>query len=162
MPGDRPPQQCPWCRLVSPGSAERCDCGYLFDYSGAQRQARVAAWRRPLARLVFAAAALVLSVWILGERVVNPLTEWDRDLHPRYRSIRSGMAKESVVHMLGKPRDEGSEFRLSQQDGFERQYEQAARSNARYWLFWYNGIDVTYAVGFDRDGSVAMTAWGGT
>ncbi len=63
---------------------------------------------------------------------------------------------------MGQPRSEEVDFHLSQKTGFEKEYERAERSDSAYYLFWHNGIDITYAIGFDSEHKVTMKAVGGT
>ncbi|MHC4574707.1 MAG: hypothetical protein ACYS76_11345 [Planctomycetota bacterium] len=100
--------------------------------------------------------------WAFAHFVFNPFTGVNPVLHRRYESVEKGMTREEVVRSMGQPADEGVEFRLSQYEGFEKQYERARRSNSQYYLFWYSAIDLTYAIGFDSQDKVMIKACGGT
>jgi len=79
-----------------------------------------------------------------------------------FENISVGMIKEEVITHMGKPVDQSQEFRLGQYQGFEEEYERAKRSNSKYYLFWHNGIDITYTIGFDDGDKVVLKASGGT
>jgi len=102
--------------------------------------------------LVIFTAGFLLSWW-MGE---TPGFQWS------YHKVKPGMSREEVVEMLGEPDDESPEFHLSQYESFEKEYERAEQSGSEYYCFWYRGIDVTYAVGFDNEDRVTMKALGGT
>jgi hypothetical protein len=86
----------------------------------------------------------------------------DRAFRRRFNVIEQGMTRGEVIEMLGEPDDEGATFRLNQQEGFEGEYERAAKSASTYYLFWAKGIDLTYAIGFAEDDRVRMRSVGGT
>jgi len=90
------------------------------------------------------------------------ITGLNPELYRQYDLIEQGMTKQQVVRMMGKPSCEETEFHLSQYNGFEKEYARARQSNSKYYLFWYSGIDITYAVGFDGYDKVTMKACGGT
>ena len=91
--------------------------------------------------------------WVLG---LTPGFQWS------YHKIEPGMAREEIVRMLGEPDGESPEFRLSQYESFEEEYERAEESGSEYYCFWYRGIDTTFTIGFDKDDRVTMKASGGT
>lgn len=82
--------------------------------------------------------------------------------HGSFKKIEAGMMEAHVVAALGKANARTTEFRLGQYSGFEKDYARAAASGSSYYLLWYRGLDVVYAVGFDKDGKVTMKAVGGT
>jgi len=92
----------------------------------------------------------------------DDLSNFDREWHNRFAGITEEMLRQEVIVVLGAQRHESDKFFLGQRDGYEEHYERAASSKSQYYLMWHNGIDVTYAVGFDKDDRVTMTAWGGT
>ncbi len=79
-----------------------------------------------------------------------------------YESISAGDSKEHVIDQLGPPDDKSVEFRLGQRQGFEVEYQRAAKSNSSYYFVWYKGIDVVYCIGFDENHRVAVKGVGGT
>lgn len=109
--------------------------------------------------------ALVIGacLWVLCRFVFDPtITGLNPKLYHQYESIQKGMTRQEVVSKMGKPSGEGVEFRLGQYEGYEDEYERAKQSNSKYYLFWYSGIDITYAIGFDSDNKVTIKAVGGT
>ena len=79
-----------------------------------------------------------------------------------YDSISIGDSKEHVIDHLGAPDDKSEDFRLGQRQGFEVEYQRAAKSNSSYYLMWYKGIDVVYCVGFSENNRVTVKGVGGT
>jgi hypothetical protein len=82
--------------------------------------------------------------------------------HSKFTKIRPGMSEAQVVAALGVADERAAQFRLGQYGGFEKEYARAAASGSTYYLLWNKGIDVVYAVGFDKDGRVTMKAVGRT
>jgi hypothetical protein len=116
-------------------------------------------------RLILGSTLVVILAgvcWAFAHFVFNPFTGVNPVLHRQYESIEKGMTRQEVVRRMGQPADEGPEFRLSQYEGFQKEYERARGSNSQYYLFWYSAIDLTYAVGFDSQDKVTMKACGGT
>ena len=69
----------------------------------------------------------------------------------KFKVIKPGDKKINVIQLLGQPDEESNEFHLGQYQGFEEEYKNAQEIDSEYYLFWYRGIDVTYAVGFNKD-----------
>lgn len=106
---------------------------------------------------------IIACLWVLYRFVFDPtVTGLNPILYRKFESIQPGMTKQEVVRWMGQPSSEGEEFRLSQYKGYEKEYERAKQSNSKYYLFWYSGIDITYAIGFDSDNKVTIKAVGGT
>ena len=109
------------------------------------------------------ALVIVASLWVLYRFVFDPtITGLNPKLYRQYESIQQGMTRQEVVSRMGKPSGEGAEFRLGQYEGYEDEYERAKQSNSKYYLFWYSGIDITYAIGFDAEDKVTIKTAGGT
>ena len=104
----------------------------------------------------------VAVLWTINRLVIEPCCGFDRELAKSFASVRPGMTKKEVLRRLGDPVDEDTRFRLSQERGFEAEYERAEESGSAYFLFWRNDIDITYAIGFDEDDRVTMKSAGGT
>ncbi|MBN2579581.1 MAG: hypothetical protein JXB10_11375 [Pirellulales bacterium] len=116
--------------------------------------------KKQLMRRSLALAAVVLVVVaIIGVRV---LLGFGITFHWSFTKIQPGMLESQVVAALGTPCSKSAEFRLGQREGFEKEYARAAASGSAYYLLWEKGMDVVYAVGFDKNGRVTMTAAGGT
>lgn len=96
---------------------------------------------------------LIPSEWVTG---------FDRRLEKAFRALEPGMSRPEVVRRMGEPGEESKEFPLGQYQGFEKEYEEASRNTSKYFLFWRNGIDIVYAVGFDVHDRLVLTASGGT
>lgn len=111
-------------------------------------------------------AGIVLAVGVVGAclshvlPLLNP--DWDAELARAWKSVETGMTREQVVGLLGEPEEQSAEFHLGQYGGFEAVYKRAASSGSEYYLFWDQGIDVVYAVGFDERDKVTFKAAGGT
>jgi hypothetical protein len=105
---------------------------------------------------------LIAGVLFLVRHALDSVTGFDRQLNTQFESVQPGMGKAEVLSRMGNPRDESATFRLGQRNGYEHEYHRAAASDSKRWLFWYNGIDVVYAVGFDTNNVVTMKASGGT
>ena len=69
----------------------------------------------------------------------------------KFKVIKPGDKKINVIQLLGQPDEESNEFHLGRYQGFEEEYKNAQEIDSEYYLFWYRGIDVTYAVGFNKD-----------
>ena len=104
-------------------------------------------------------AVCVLSLGIVSARL---LLGYGVTFNPKFKTIASGAPRDRVVELLGRPDEESAKFRLGQREGYEREYELAENSDSHYYLIWYKGIDVVYAVGFDREDRVTIRAVGGT
>jgi hypothetical protein len=104
-------------------------------------------------------ASLVLFAYALNWVIMGPEgRKFDRE----FRRVEAGMARQEVVQRLGEPDDQGKSFRLSQEEGFEREYARARASHSKYYFFWEQNGDVTYAVGFDAQDKVTLKSVGGT
>ena len=80
----------------------------------------------------------------------------------KFNKIENGLLKKDVIQQLGHPDKQSNEFQLGQFQGFEDEYERAEKSNSKYYLFWYRGIDITYAIGFNDKDAVVIMSSGGT
>jgi hypothetical protein len=109
--------------------------------------------------LVILLAVVCVGAAVVGLRV---LAGYGVNFHSSFKKVQVGMSEAQVVAALGVANERSSEFRLGQYRGFEQAYARAAASGSSYYLLWSKGIDVVYAVGFDKDGSVTMKAVGGT
>jgi hypothetical protein len=107
--------------------------------------------------MMLGVACLVVS--LVGTRV---LMGYGLTFHGSFKKVQAGMSEAQVVAALGIAGARTTEFRLGQYIGFEKEYARAAASGSVYYLLWYKGIDVVYAVGFDNDGRVTTKAFGGT
>lgn len=85
-----------------------------------------------------------------------------REFNSGFRNVSPGITEEDVLAILGPADERTREFRLSQRESFESIYDEANQSGAQYWLLWFRGIDLTYAVGFSESGEVVFKAVGGT
>jgi len=111
-------------------------------------------------RLLAAAVVVVcVAAGFVGLRVVMG---YGVTFHGSFKKIQPGMSETQVVAALGTPDERSAEFRLGQREGFEKEYALAAESGSSYYLFWFRGIDVVYAVGFDAAGRATIKAVGGT
>lgn len=106
---------------------------------------------------------VVVCLWVVFRFVFDPtITGLNPKLYRQYESVQQAMTRQDVVRKMGKPSGQGPEFRLSQYEGFEKEYERAKKSNSKYYLFWETGIDITYTIGFDDSDKVTIKACGGT
>ena len=106
---------------------------------------------------------VIASLWVFSRFAFDPtVTGFNPRLYRQYESIKQGMSRQEVVRRMGQPSNEAVEFRLSQYEAFEKEYERAKQSSSEYYLFWYSGIDITYTVGFDSNDRVTIKACGGT
>ena len=102
--------------------------------------------------IVLAGVQLVFLGWFL--RGGGFVSDFD--------SVRQGWSKEAVVRILGNPDETSKDFHLGQELHFEHEYARAKASKSKYFLFWNRGLDIVFAVGFDDQDKVTMTASGGT
>lgn len=116
------------------------------------------AW--PSWRQLWVAAAVGCVVLIPVGLAVRWLSV-DWELRETFDALEAGMTRAEVHSRLGEPVREDIEFRLGQFEGNEKEYAKAARSKAAYYLFWTD-FDWTFAVGFDAQDRVVVTASGGT
>ena len=139
-------------------------CGQAVPLSFNVRSERVIlANKRPLRPILIIATVVgVICVLCAGTVFIRCLGGYGITFHLRYKTIESGMSRERVIELLGRPHEQSSEFHLGQAQGFEPEYERARNSDSRYYLFWNKGIDVVYAVGFDSEDKVTIKAVGGT
>ena len=79
-----------------------------------------------------------------------------------FEKVAMGFDEAQVVALLGNPDEKGKEFRLGQYDGFEDAYKRASNSNAQIYWFWFQDLDIVYAVGFNEHGKVVVAEYGGT
>lgn len=77
-------------------------------------------------------------------------------------SVQIGDSENKVLSILGKPDAKEKEFRLGQKKGFEDAYARAEVSDSKYYLLWFRGIDVVFAVGINNKGQVSAKESGGT
>jgi hypothetical protein len=118
---------------------------------------------RILRKLVLAISAGTVALYAAAFAVhLLITTPEEREFRRQFSTIAPGMSRDAVVGLLGQPHDEGPTFRLSQRDGFEEVYERARASASRYYLFWSQETDLTYAIGFDDRDQVRSKAVGGT
>ena len=85
-----------------------------------------------------------------------------REFNSGFRNVTPDITEKDVLAILGPADERTREFRLSQRKSFEPIYDEANQSGAQYWLLWFRGIDLTYAVGFSEHGEVVFKAVGGT
>lgn len=109
--------------------------------------------------LAVALGVIFIAVALVGLRI---LMGYGFTFHSSFKRVQTGMSEAQVVADLGAADERAAEFRLGQYAGFEKDYARAAESGSNYYLLWNKGIDVVYAVGFDKDGRVTMKAVGGT
>jgi hypothetical protein len=108
-------------------------------------------------------AALVAALVILAMITDRLITvSEDKDFHARFEGIEIGMPESLVLSLLGSPDDHSSEFYLGQKEGFEEAYMRAAASGAINYVMWHRGIDLVYAIGFNKEGNAAVVESGGT
>ena len=111
----------------------------------------------------FVGFVALVCLWAIYRFVFDPtITGLNPELYSQYESINPGMTKQEVVRKMGQPSSEGTEFHLSQRNGFKVEYDRAKQSNSKYYLFWHSGIDITYAIGFDNEDKVTLKACGGS
>ena len=65
------------------------------------------------------------------------------------------------MEKLGKPDKESVESNLNHYPNF-RKYEKPMKMSSKNCMFWYQGINVTYVIGFDDSDRVIFKASGGT
>jgi len=104
-------------------------------------------------------AVVCVPVAFVGLRM---LMGYGVTFHNSFKNIQAGMSEAEVVAALGPADERSAEFRLGQYKGFEAEYARAAASGSSHYLLWKKGIDVVYAIGFDKDSRVTMKAVGGT
>lgn len=109
--------------------------------------------------LAVALGVVFIAVALVG---VRALMGYGFTFHSSFKRVQSGMSEAQVVVVLGGADVRTAKFQLGQYTGFEKEYAQAAASGSSYYLLWHRGIDVVYAVGFDKTGKVTMKAVGGT
>ena len=110
----------------------------------------------------FLAGAIVVVCIAVGFVALHIFMGYGVTFYGSFDRIQSGMSETQVVAALGAADERSAEFRLGQYEGFEKEYARAAGSGSSYYLLWNKGIDVVYAIGFDRNGRVTMKAIGGT
>jgi hypothetical protein len=123
---------------------------------------------RRLARLLFiilfvsagAVGTLVLAMYVVN--LTDPVAQEYREFERRFSAVTLGDSREKVFDRLGKPDDVDGDFRLGQIEGHEDAYERARNSGAIEYSFWFRGIDVVFAIGFDETNKVTLTEFGGT
>lgn len=109
--------------------------------------------------LVVVMAVICCIAVFIGGRL---LTGSGITFYGSFNQVQPGMSETQVVAALGTANARTTEFQLGQYTGFEKEYAQAAASGSSYCLLWHKGIDVVYAIGFDKEGKVTMKAFGGT
>jgi hypothetical protein len=107
-------------------------------------------------------AIACVAAGLLGFLGLRVLMGYGITFHSKFSNIQPGMSEAQVVASVGAADERSAQFRLGQHGGFEKEYARAAASGSEYYLLWNKGIDVVYAVGFDKDGRVTMKAVGGT
>ena len=115
--------------------------------------------------IIFAAmipACLAGAMFLFNSSIVQPLLGFNRKLDREFKSIATGQTRSEIIARMGNPQESNTAFRLSQKSGYEQAYERAMRSKSKYFLFWSNPIDITYAIGFDADDRVTITEHGGS
>ncbi len=81
--------------------------------------------------------------------------------YPEWDQVHFGHSREAVLELLGDPAEETVEFRLGPRKGHEQIYADAEKSGAQVWLVYHGGLDLTYAIGLDKDDRVVFKARGG-
>ncbi|MFH1618331.1 MAG: hypothetical protein ABIG11_00340 [bacterium] len=80
----------------------------------------------------------------------------------KFKLVQIGDSEARVLSILGNPGDKEKEFHLGQKKGFEDAYARAEASDSAYYLFWFRGIDIVFAVGINNKGQVSSKESGGT
>jgi hypothetical protein len=115
-------------------------------------------------KIIFLILGLVLGC--LGEHfrpfVVDRIVGFDRGLDFNYKLISFGMSLAEVRKLMHSEGTESKEFRLGQPGGYEFEYMAAEKSGASFFIFWTNGVDTFYTIGFDDKGRAIYKAKGGT
>ena len=115
-----------------------------------------------MVQLVLGVALLYGLLWLLGYFVIGPAVGFDRELSRAYRAVNLLQTRIEVVGSMGKAVEENIEFHLGQYNGYEKEYRKAEEGAAAYFLYWSNGLDGVYAVGFDQNDRVVYKDSGGT
>jgi hypothetical protein len=110
-----------------------------------------------LGAAIVTALALACLV-LLGPR--SPLFGFSLSRQIRFNSLEIRDTEESVMEKLGMPIQRGTRFLLPQEKGFEKEFERAKNSKARFYYLWLNGINWYYCVGFDEAGRLAVKSEG--
>lgn len=90
----------------------------------------------------------------------DSLTRFDRQIAHGYERITLDMPFTEVSQIMNSDGKRSTEFDLAQYGGYEIEYAAAARSGAKYFVTWRNGIDWAYTVGFDGQDRVVYKAKG--
>jgi hypothetical protein len=106
----------------------------------------------------FSVLFVALDVYVRSMPHVKEVAEFT----DKFEKIHLGESKTKVIALLGEPHEQSLEFRLGQEKGFEEAYKRARKSNASYYLFWFRGTDVVFAVGFNDKDEVVTAESGGT
>jgi hypothetical protein len=113
-----------------------------------------------LATLVATPLVFPLLLWLLSE--VRYHSSGEAAFADKFATIRVGEPKARVLALLGQPMHESRAFHLGQREGYETAYRRAEASGSSYYLFWRQGGDRIYAIGFDIRDRVTLAASGGT
>jgi hypothetical protein len=106
----------------------------------------------------FSLLLAALAMYVRSMPDVKEVAEFSE----KFEKIHLGQSKAKVVALLGEAQKRSLDFRLGQEKGFEEAYEKARKSNASYYLFWFRGTDVVFAVGFNDKDEVVVAESGGT
>ena len=100
---------------------------------------------------------LVIGAIVFWNKAMN----FDNAMRRRFEAVEIGDLRAEVCNqMLGTPELESKDFCLPQRNGFEKLFEEAAKSNAMVYLRWKNGANWYYCIGFDTNGRVAFKGQG--
>jgi len=118
---------------------------------------------KPFASPGFRVLAVFVIVLIILGMVTDRLitASEDKEFYGRFAEIEIGMSESLVLSMLGAPDDQSPEFYLGQKAEFAEAYQRAADSGAINYLMWHRGVDLVFAIGFNKEGNVAVVEAGG-
>lgn len=117
-----------------------------------------------LARYLLITAGTVGSLTLVLFLAVRSTPDFREveEFEGRFSTVTLGDSKEKVIEVLGEPDAVDIEFRLGQLEGYEDAYERARDSGTKKFAYWFRGIDVVFAIGFDENEKVISMEYGGT
>ena len=105
---------------------------------------------------------LVLCLGWIAPLALDVAAGHDRSLDHAFDSVALQMPRQEVAKRMGSNGRFNRKFYLAQRAGYDREYAEADRCGASYYLSWSNEPDWCYTVGFDAGGRVVYMAQGGT
>lgn len=109
----------------------------------------------------FVVVAALISLAVLFVQAM-PETQEVSEFEKKFKLEQIGDSEAKTLSVLGAPDAKEKEFRLGQKKGFEDAYARAGSSDSAYYLLWFKGIDVVFAVGINNKAQVSAKESGGT